>query len=304
MYRIDGSGMVNEQWHQELNSGVSCLTECHSEPLLVSGHTDSSMKLWNHSLATPHLQESWKLHAMRIECIDSSPHRPLEFLSCSADGTFCRWRADDVKHAFSHMHPLAIPVVQVAYANQNSKLFAVCPLNNVVELWDSSTMLIRHRLEGRQSSSFFSCMAFNAYDENLLAIASEAGDVSVWDLRKLSEPRMNFTAHGLSVSRIRFNPHDPGLVATSSTDSTVKIWSVTEEEERMIASYRNHTLPVTTMDWSVHSIVCRIFVFSSASLFVRFAHVESQMHAPQGRMMDSGSDYSMVIWDILPRGDK
>jgi WD40 repeat protein len=63
-------------------------------------------------------------------------------------------------------------------------------------------------------------------------------------------------------------------MGTASMDSFFHLWMTQDkkEETKCLKSFKTHTLPITTFDWSIHE---------------------------QGLVGDAGSDYSIFLWNFV-----
>ncbi|XP_071158267.1 GATOR2 complex protein WDR24-like isoform X1 [Mytilus galloprovincialis] len=56
------------------------------------------------------------------------------------------------------------------------------------------------------------------------AAADEGGNVQIWDMRRLTSPEKQFTAHGGPMFCLDWHPSEPKWLATGGRDRTIKIW--------------------------------------------------------------------------------
>jgi cytochrome c len=102
-----------------------------------------------------------------------------------------------------------------------------------VEIWDLSTGLSRHRLEGHKGQ--VSGLA-QSPDGRRLASASWDGTIRLWDIAS-GKSLSVMTGHSGAVSDIVFS-HDGTLLYSASADGTIRVWDVsTGQETRLLVKH-------------------------------------------------------------------
>ena len=76
------------------------------------------------------------------------------------------------------------------------------------------------------------CLQWNPHNAATFAVATEDGNVALFDARNNKEPIWTLSAHGggKSCSSVAFNSLVPGMMATASTDKTVKVWDINDSD--------------------------------------------------------------------------
>jgi len=76
-----------------------------------------------------------------------------------------------------------------------------------------------------------------AFNDNLVASASEDQTVKVWDIPEggltanLTTPVVDLHGHGRKVTFLRFHPTANNVLASASADQTVKLWDIEKGQE-------------------------------------------------------------------------
>ncbi|KAL0483928.1 MSI2, partial [Acrasis kona] len=302
-WRLSTTGQLDEIQSVGLETGGVCLSESSGfSSFIYTGHTDPILRLWTkNNLVKP--IKRYTYHNMSAEDLSTSPFDSEEFVSCSKDSSFAMWTMTESEPIFTAVNEASYPMLGVTYHPQNPSLLIAAPLDGRLELWNREDRKRIYTITP-PDDLIFSCMSINPFDEYNMAVADETGHTYMWDLRKLRRPVHHFQAHSLAVSQIKFNPHDDKLLGTGGTDGFFHLWfmgtnqSKQEEQEdrdkenalrlsgvetstgnlnvECLRSFKTHTLPITTWDWSVHDL---------------------------GLIGDAGSDYSLFLWNFVTEDD-
>lgn len=273
-YRIDPASGLDLVASVTVPSAIACLAESHQqENRIASAHSNACVYVWD-TLSLKKPLATYAHHAMSVEYVDFSMHQPQSMLTASKDGCFALFDATNADSAFVHQDPLGFPIMQASFSAQHAHTFASCPLSNTVLLWDTRTLTSVSKL-APSSDALFSSLAFSCLDADTVFVADERGGLAVWDLRNVAKPKIVVeSAHALGITKVKACPQDAGLVATCSVDAHVSVWATDGEKShcRSVFTGHVHTLPVTAMDFSVHSA---------------------------GLLLTAGADYSLCAFSVI-----
>jgi len=98
-------------------------------------------------------------------------------------------------------------------------------------------------------------LAWNPFNDNLVASASEDCTVKIWGIPEgglketMTEPLQNLNGHKRKVGSVNFNPVANNILATTSTDYSIKIWDV-EKGSSFVGIDGQHADIIQSLDWS------------------------------------------------------
>lgn len=98
-------------------------------------------------------------------------------------------------------------------------------------------------------------IAFNPFNDNLIASASEDCYVKIWGIpegglkQNLDTPLQTLSGHKRKVGTVQFNPVANNLLATTSTDYSVKLWDI-EKGVASLSVDAQHTDIINSADWN------------------------------------------------------
>jgi len=125
-------------------------------------------------------------------------------------------------------------------------------------IWDirQKREAMSHKINNQEINS----LSFSPYNEKLLALASSDGVLSLFDIRRLSNPLHLLKAHTGSISHTSFSPHDESFLVSCGTEGRVCQWDLTnmggfrknEDHVPMVLSFvhSGHTSPINDMAWN------------------------------------------------------
>ncbi|EEB08702.2 kinetochore protein Mis16 [Schizosaccharomyces japonicus yFS275] len=105
-------------------------------------------------------------------------------------------------------------------------------------------------------------VAFNPFNDYLLATASADHTVALWDLRRLNQRLHTLEGHEDEVYNVQWSPHDEPILVTSSTDRRVCVWDLSKigEEQtvedsedgapELMFMHGGHTNRVSDLSWN------------------------------------------------------
>jgi len=98
-------------------------------------------------------------------------------------------------------------------------------------------------------------IAFNPFNDNLIASASEDCYVKIWGIpegglkENMSDPLQTLAGHKRKVGTVNFNPVANNILCTTSTDYSVKVWDI-EKGLANLSIDGNHTDIIQSCDWN------------------------------------------------------
>ncbi|KAI4351763.1 hypothetical protein L6164_006085 [Bauhinia variegata] len=87
-----------------------------------------------------------------------------------------------------------------------------------------------------RTSSPVCCVEFNPYGDTLVAVGCADRKAYGYDIRRMSDPVLQFDGHRKTVTYVRFL--DAHTMVTSATDGCLKLWNV--NDSRLIRAYTGH----------------------------------------------------------------
>lgn len=179
-------------------------------------------------LDDPFSPPRWLRHVTpwQVADVQWSPHPAKPFWVVSTSNqkaiiwNLARSSNKAIEHVL-HKHFRAITDINFSYLHPD--ILATCSIDTYVHAWDMRSPK-RPFYTTRDWRSGASQVKWNYHDQNILASA-HGNDVTIWDLRKGSEPLGKLVGHGSSVNSIDFNRFKKkSEIMTGSNDGTVKFW--------------------------------------------------------------------------------
>lgn len=151
-------------------------------------------------------------------------------------------------------------------------------------------------------------------DRTLLALATDAGDVQVWDMTTNEPIGDSFTAHSASIFGVAFRP-DSTQLATSGDDSIVRLWDIADLRENTFSNaveFRGHEDGVFDVVWHPTALIIasasrdttiRLWdVESGETVNTLYGHdddVQTVLFNPSGdELVSGGRDSYILLWDV------
>jgi WD40 repeat protein len=207
-------------------SGIS-MVRFSGPRLLLAARDDGNVVMYS----SDKLEEMqvFEAHDDIVSCINDDSHNESQFASCGWDGSIYiwDWRLHTSKHAplltYSNSHNGYVN--DVKYSPFEGNTFTSVGRDGFVRVWDK-------RVASSGCASIInveqtcSCMSYDHLDQNILLVGTDAGDISIVDLRG-SGPSPILSVNRLHKGRVRritLSPSDcPGMFASASDDTTVAI---------------------------------------------------------------------------------
>lgn len=209
---------------KESPTGISMVRFSGSR-LLLAARDDGNVVMYS----SDKLEEMqvFEAHDDIVSCINDDPHNESQFASCGWDGSIYiwDWRLHTSKHAplltYSNSHNGYVNDVKYSPFEANS--FTSVGRDGLLRVWDKRVAPSSGCASIINVEQTCSCVSYDHLDQNILLVGTDAGDISIVDIRGsgsspiLSESRL----HKGRVRRITPSPSNyHGMFATASDDTT------------------------------------------------------------------------------------
>ncbi|MBE9181943.1 protein kinase [Oculatella sp. LEGE 06141] len=251
--------------------GITAVAVSPSDPILASGSSDKSIKLWNlltgELLHTVSGRSLWfgNGHSDRISALGFSPDGQM-LISGSDDSTIKLW--DMTNQKLIETLPDHGWVVSAIAVSQNGQILASGGGDGVIHVWDLTTQTLITSLSKHRD-----CVTslIVSPDGQTLISSGEDKTIRLWDL-KTDRLITTLKGHSDRVSAIAVSP-DWRILISGSWDRTLKLWNLSRGKQ--IETLAHHTDQITSIAVS-----------------------------PDGEWFASGSDDSTIRLWSLPDGDR
>lgn len=191
----------------------TCVSMSPDGLLVVSGHVDGTLKLWD--AASGKLKLPLVGHRRRVTAIVFAPDG-LTFASASDDATIHLWDVSvgRVRQSFSGQYPVA----DVAFSPDGLSLAAASE-DTIVNVWNLSAGEIGRALAGH--GNWVTGVAFSP-DGSMIASASYDKTVRVWNVSS-GDLMHTLSRHRDTVTAVAFSP-DSLTIASASRDGTIRLF--------------------------------------------------------------------------------
>ncbi|KAL9238404.1 hypothetical protein vseg_012830 [Gypsophila vaccaria] len=209
----------------------------------------------------------WKLRGHEKEGygISWSPFKEGHLLSGSYDCNICLWDVSAMPQS-SVIDAMGIYkaheniVEHVAWHTKNENLFGSVGDDGRLMIWDTRSdkpeqSVIAHEKE-------VNYLAFNSFNEWILATASSDTTIGLFDLRKLTAPLHSLSSHTEEVFQVEWDPNHETVLASSSDDRRLMVWDLNrigdeqlegEAEDgppELLFSHGGHKAKISDFSWN------------------------------------------------------
>lgn len=212
-------------------AGVSMVRFSGSR-LLLAARDDGTVVMYS----SDKLEEMqvFEAHDDIVSCVADDPHNESQFASCGWDGDIYLWdwRLHASKQApmtsYNHAHNGHIN--DVKYSPFDANTFCSVGRDGLLRLWDKREQPSSGCASIMNIGQSSSCISYEHSDENILLVGTDAGDISLIDIRVgSSNPILcNTKIHQGRVRKIVPGMSE-GLFVSASDDTTYAICSHNKE---------------------------------------------------------------------------
>eukprot|EP00249_Psilotum_nudum_P016540 c25873_g1_i2 orf=449-1723(-) len=189
-------------------------------------------------------------------------------LSASDDAQICLWdisanpKGQQIVEAKQIFRYHSGVVEDVAWHLRHEYLFGSVGDDYRLLIWDTrkNTEEPLHAVEAHQAE--VNCLAFNPFNEWVLATGSADRTVALFDLRKLTKPLHTFSNHTEEVFQIGWSPTNETILASSGADRRMMVWDLSRIGEEQIPEdaedgppellfiHGGHTSKISDFSWN------------------------------------------------------
>lgn len=209
---------------QEKKTEISCMTYLPGSIVIMTGHDDGNVKLWNIDSGSSMTLEH---HTNTVSCMAVAKSDNRDFLlTGSFDCTVAIWDLSK-RRALS-------PVPEYHFKASDSEVLVVCfdarhdtiltgGNDTVVRLWDLQTLECTGALKGHTDA--ITCLAI---DGNFIISGSDDHNIKIWD-SQLKFLVKTLKGHTMAVRDLLVVPK-VGLVVSCSYDGQILVWDYVNEQ--------------------------------------------------------------------------
>ena len=158
-------------------------------------------------------------------------------MSGSDDAQICLW---DVSGAIAKNHKSSVDakaifkghqnvVEDVAWHRRDPHMFGSVGDDQMLMLWDTRQGSGSKPTQSVQAhSAEVNALAFNPFNEHVLATASADRTVALHDVRRLKERLHTFTNHTEEVFQIGWSPTNETILASCGADRRIMVWDLSQ----------------------------------------------------------------------------
>ncbi|KAL4437477.1 hypothetical protein ABPG77_003458 [Micractinium sp. CCAP 211/92] len=264
--QINHDGEVNRARHCPQNHFLIA-TKTISADVYVFDYSKHPSKPAADGLCKPNLRLTG--HKNEGYGLSWSAQRDGYLLSGSDDAQICVW---DVKGATSanqtlsalHIFQGHLGVVEdVAWHPRHADLFGSVGDDKKLVVWDlRKPAAAAQDKEVEAHSAEVNCLAFNPFNEYVVATGSADKTVALWDLRNLKSKLHLFERHDEEVFQVGWSPHHETILASSGADRRLMVWDLSrigEEQSpedaedgppELLFIHGGHTAKISDFAWN------------------------------------------------------
>eukprot|EP00904_Undaria_pinnatifida_P004743 jgi/Undpi1/1426/HiC_scaffold_11.g04817.m1 len=272
MVKINHDGEVNRARYMPQNEFVIATKSPSADVCVFDISKHPSVPPANSGCRAEH---RCKGHTKEGYGLSWNPHVEGRLLSGSDDGLVCYWdllgagQTVEATQKFGEGGHTSV-VGDVAWHQQNPKLLGSVGDDKQLLFWDTS-------MDGSKPTTVISeahsaninCLAFNPFNEFLLATGSSDTTVALWDMRNMGKPmhlleRQSSEGGDGEVLGVQWAPFDETVLGSCSADRRVKVWSLSRigEEQtpedaedgppELLFIHGGHTSRVGDFSWNAN----------------------------------------------------
>lgn len=188
-------------------------------------------------------------------------------LSGSNDGKICLWDISAMPHntvldAMRVYQGHETVVGDVSWHLKNENLFGSVGDDGRLMIWDLRLEKPQHSLIAHEKEVNY--LAFNSYNEWILATASSDTTIGLFDMRKLKSPLHALSSHTEDVFQVEWDPNHETVLASCADDRRLMVWDLNrigdEQHEgeaedgppELLFSHGGHKDKISDFSWNKH----------------------------------------------------
>ena len=154
-------------------------------------------------------------------------------------------------------------IEDVAWHQHHADIFGSVGDDRQLVLWDARKPPQHGVMVSAEAhTAEVNCLAFNPFNEHVLATGSADATVALHDLRHLRRPLHSLAAHGEEVFQVAWSPHAEPVIASCGADRRVALWDLSRAGDEQSAEdaadgppellfvHGGHTSKVSDFAWS------------------------------------------------------
>eukprot|EP01018_Ginkgo_biloba_P032416 Gb_32820 [translate_table: standard] len=197
-----------------------------------------------------------------------SPLKEGHLLSASDDAQICLWdisassKSQRVVEANQIFRYHDGPVEDVAWHAIHDHLFGSVGDDHHLLIWDirKDSEKPLHTVEAHQAE--VNCLAFNPFNEWILATGSADRTVAIYDIRKLNKALHSCAHHTEEVFQIGWSPQNEAILASCGADRRLMVWDLSrigdvqssedaeEAPPELLFIHGGHTSKISDFSWN------------------------------------------------------
>ena len=196
--------------------------------LILAARDDGAVAVY--SALDLHEIQVFNAHDDVVSCVADSPWNESQFGSCSWDGSIHMWdwqsKARPVS-SYSTAHQGHVNAI--SFSPFDPQTFISVGWDGYARQWDKRENPSSGRSSSVNMDQISSCGTYDSADANTFLVGTDAGDISVCDLRALDSPSAivcTARIHKGRVRRILTSPSKSSVCISASDDTTSAICSI------------------------------------------------------------------------------
>ncbi|ORZ00666.1 histone-binding protein RBBP7-like protein [Syncephalastrum racemosum] len=199
--------------------------------------------------------------------LEWNPHKQKSshLLSADYDGVVCEWDVSAATKEEKTMDPLRIYACHEKGINDISwhlgwpDLFASAGDDGMLNLYDTRHEAAEAAVKCHAHQTSVNGVAFNPFNEHLLATCSSDKTSVIWDLRNMGTKVHTLGGHQDEVYQIAWSPFHESVLATGATDKHVHVYDLARmadppadpasDPPELLFKHVGHTAPVSDLCW-------------------------------------------------------